>query len=74
MVKEHDQRTNGPSAIGPEGMVTTSSPIRSDPQADPSLQTRMKFQAFVMAGVALLFLVSTLCIGLIIPIVQRILQ
>ena len=74
MVKEHDQRTNGPSAFGPDGMVTTFSPTRFDPQADPSLRSRMKFQAFAMAGVALLFLVSTLCIGLIIPIVQRILR
>ncbi len=45
-----------------------------DPLAGPSLARRMKFQALIMAGVSLLFLVATLCIGFVIPIIERLLQ
>jgi hypothetical protein len=45
-----------------------------DPRTDPSLPRRMRNQALVMAGVSLVFLVATLCIGVIIPIFEQLLQ
>jgi hypothetical protein len=45
-----------------------------DRHTDPSLPARMKIQALIMAGVALLFLCMTIAIGLVLPTVRAWLQ
>lgn len=45
-----------------------------DRHADSSLPARMKMQALVMAGVALLFLCITIAIGIVLPTVRAWLQ
>lgn len=51
-----------------------SSRPQFDPRTDPSLPRKMRNQALAMVGVSLVFLVATLCIGLITPIFQQLLQ
>lgn len=45
-----------------------------DRHADPSLPARMRMQALMMAGVALLFLCITIAIGIVLPTVRAWLQ